>query len=594
MTELLINNQAVVLPDDFTFQITEENPRFTKNGAYSLDLSIPLDNPVNAKIYSNINRFHSTTNIANRTAVLLVGNRIEFRGKEIIISVDNEWAKIQLVAGNSDLNFNMRDDKLRDLNLGSVVWVPWLDYDGNPDNDYEFYSGSRGIGYLNSPYPVKNFVYAPFYAADSELFYNKWTYTNEGAPGDPTLGIMGGNTTPQPYLCAIIRKIIEYYGYSMSESDNDLESNAAISQFYLVHGNVTRHYAKMLPDWTVKEFFDNIEEFFDCRVLVQDNDNSVKIMLNKYFFDGSSPYNKEMIRQFNYDNQEDNTIDYSNANIGYDFDDYPYYRYARLDSKIKASAIPSSYSDSESLQDAMNNLDDVSRHRRIFSGVYGSYVSKLNENDALFYAQRVDHFKNLIQNSKSDLDIAFKIMPAPMKAHIDFVYDFNDEETFGYWNQYPVALLSQKYGADVDFSISDAVNGDYQLPDQKISTKMYLAVWDGIRPLNYQNDAPTYSLPGVPMAFTEYYAEYYDTRQVPQTFNLGGIFRIDTLKNNLYSSIFANTTKKYRISFRSDTRLDVRKLFIFENKKFVCLKFERRFDKSGQYPIVDGEFYPVV
>lgn len=594
MTELLINNQQVVLPDDFNFQIIRENPRFTKNGAYTLDLSIPLENPQNAKLYNNINRFHSTANIANRSAVLMVENRREFMGKEIVLSVDNQWAKIQLVAGNSDLNFNLREDKIRDLDLGSVVSIPWSYSDGNPDNDYEFHSSAKGIGYLQSQYPTKNFVYAPFYAADSELFYNRWIYSNEGAPGNPTLGISGGHNTPQPYLCAIIRKIIESYGYVMSYYDNDLESHPSISQFIIMHGNLTKEYAKMLPDWTVKEFFDNLEEVFDCRVLVQDDNNTVKILLNKYFFDSSSPYNFEMIKSFNYDNLDNNTIDYSNANIGYDFDDYIYYRYARLDPKIKSVAIPTNYASSEALIDWMNNGDDPARHRRIYNGAYGSYVSKLNANDDAYYAQRVDHYKNLMQNSKSDLDLSFKIMPAAILSFIDFVYDFNLEENFGFWNQCPVVLLSQKYAADENFSISDALAGDYQLPEQKIATKMYLATWSGLRAINYQNDVPGYTLSGVPMAFTEFFAEYYDGRQVPETFHLGGMFRLESLKNNLYSSIGADTTKKYRISFKGSGNIDIRKLFVFENKKFVCLKYERRFDKTGQHPIVEGEFYPVV
>ena len=71
------------------------------------------------------------------------------------------------------------------------------------------------------------------------------------------------------------------------------------------------------------------------------------------------------------------------------------------------------------------------------------------------------------------------------------------------------------------------------------------------------------------------------------------MFRIDALKNNLYSSIGADTTKKYLISFAAKSKLDIKKLFIFENKKFVCLKYERRFDKTGQHPIIEGEFYPV-
>ena len=80
MTQLYIDGTEVALPEDFTFELIRENPYFTKGGAFTLDISLNLDIPVNARLYQHINRFTSLTKFSNRSALLVVDGRTVLHG----------------------------------------------------------------------------------------------------------------------------------------------------------------------------------------------------------------------------------------------------------------------------------------------------------------------------------------------------------------------------------------------------------------------------------------------------------------------------------------------------------------------------------
>ena len=50
MTELFIDRQPVILPEDFSLEVIQENPFFTKNGKYTYELKLSLQNEQNAKL----------------------------------------------------------------------------------------------------------------------------------------------------------------------------------------------------------------------------------------------------------------------------------------------------------------------------------------------------------------------------------------------------------------------------------------------------------------------------------------------------------------------------------------------------------------
>ncbi|MDD3194422.1 MAG: hypothetical protein PHU68_01300 [Paludibacter sp.] len=589
MTEIYIDKTAVVLPKEFSFKTFDENPRYTKNGSYSLDIDLSLNNVINSRLYRHINRIHSRAIFTGRSVIIKADGNKEFVGKEVILGFTNSTVRIQIIAGNSDLNFNLREDKIRNLNLGSVTYKFISDPDTNPDNFWIADNEPFEV-YLNQRYPSKNFIHAPFYAEDAGQFCNQWLYTNQSAPGIPTLG-PNGLFVAQPYISAIINKIIKYYGYTVEH--NDIELDQGFSELYIVHGYNTNEYAKMLPDWTVKEFFEQIEKLFNCTLIVNPQNQAVSIVFNNQYFKTSDTNVLKMIDAYECENNPENTIDYSNANIGYDLDDCLYYRYARLDKRIDNMALSDSYVDAADLYAKINDAADIQRHIKIFSGPLGDFISRKIPDSTYFLAQRVNEMKDLSQNQKEDLDITFKIMPAPMKQVIDYVYDMGSVDNYPYWNQYPVVLKSEKYDQANLVNIDDVLTQELELPEEKLQSKMYLAVYTGMQLIDYVNDVPSYSLPGIPMSYTTYLASYFDGRQEPRFFQSGGALKLERLKDTKYNSDEVDTTRKFRISFIANKNIDIRNFFNFNNKLYACIRLEKTFNHKGLNQIFSGDFYPL-
>ena len=106
MTELFIDGISAVLGKDFNIQVKRENPLFTKNGEYTYDITLPLDNATNADLYRHLNRLNSTQAVAtNRRAVLVADNRVYCNGTEIITGWTEDTVSIQIASGNSELNW---------------------------------------------------------------------------------------------------------------------------------------------------------------------------------------------------------------------------------------------------------------------------------------------------------------------------------------------------------------------------------------------------------------------------------------------------------------------------------------------------------
>ena len=70
MLQLHIDGQRVNLPGEMSTEYNVLNPFFTNQGDYTLDIDIPLDDPVNALVYHNIHRIDHTRRSSRRTAIL--------------------------------------------------------------------------------------------------------------------------------------------------------------------------------------------------------------------------------------------------------------------------------------------------------------------------------------------------------------------------------------------------------------------------------------------------------------------------------------------------------------------------------------------
>ena len=70
MLQLTIDGMRVNLPEGMSTEYNVQNPFFTNQGDYTLDIDIPLDDPENARVYHHIHRIDHTRRSSRRTAIL--------------------------------------------------------------------------------------------------------------------------------------------------------------------------------------------------------------------------------------------------------------------------------------------------------------------------------------------------------------------------------------------------------------------------------------------------------------------------------------------------------------------------------------------
>ena len=120
MIELFLDDKPAVLKDNVSIKLTRENVYFTKNGSYTYDVELPLQVKQNRDIFGSINRIDTLTEYHVFHAVLRVDNIVLLDGKAVINQVTESAVKVQLLGGNSEMNFYTKGAELYvdELDLG--------------------------------------------------------------------------------------------------------------------------------------------------------------------------------------------------------------------------------------------------------------------------------------------------------------------------------------------------------------------------------------------------------------------------------------------------------------------------------------------
>ena len=153
MLKLLIDSQEVRLSEDLQTDYFITNPYFTRTGEHTYDIDIDLSDPVNAAIYGHIDRADVGTRYHHRSALLISEHGVLMRGTEVILQLEDGHAKIQLVAGNSEMNYLAGDSLYLDmLDLGEI----------------ETLTSSVATQSLSGTYPEWDFVCCPICTYNEE------------------------------------------------------------------------------------------------------------------------------------------------------------------------------------------------------------------------------------------------------------------------------------------------------------------------------------------------------------------------------------------------------------------------------------------
>lgn len=627
MTQLFIDGQEIVLPEDFSCKSISENPIFTKSGDYTLNITLSLLNPVNSKMFKHVNRINSLSRFENRTAILVSDNDVIIKGKEVVLQFTNISVDIQIVAGNSSLNYLIGNNlNLRDLDLGIATITK-----------------SQIISNLKQDYPLVDFQILPFYDPINKFVGNRYTFAYDSANNWGLKYAYDGSTVsslflkedetqffeyfeywpymryptsyenyrPQPYLGAIIKKLFHALGY---ELNNAIDQHPVFRYAYIVHSNDTLEFAKMLPSWTVSKFLEEIESIFDCTLVVDNNNMTANIIFNHDYYVDATENNLIMLDDFEVIVNDNDEKMSSEMNIKYNLPDSLYYKYQDIpESLIKDLPVISisESTDKASIEKIANDIslktvDAVKKGTHpIYKSLSMQFIEYVENNKVI--AKTVNDYKPLINNDTDDFDRELDIIPAEFYVKPWNMFDFDSGNKLLYMSwQLPVAksidppVISE--GEDLTSPMIQDVIGENHYSDESKSNsqQITLAFYKSNYNLVYDDGLPQpASNTSMPFSFVRSISERvkYSDKKFHFYDSYNGRYvnplSLNFLDNEIYSkSDKIDRSTVYKIRFLSNNlKLNPKDIFIINNRKFYCRKLERNITIDGFDEIIEGEFY---
>jgi hypothetical protein len=609
MTELFVNNEQVVLPENFSTDIIEGNPFINPIGETSLDITVSLLEPGNAHIFGYLQRTNSNKDVAESLPCTLIVNTKEYHGLCIILEFSDEDVSIQLVFKNSIFAYAIDDDlMLRDLDLGTAT-IPSnipahfdLTY---PDTDFQLlmlydpditYSEFGGGNQMVNGDLLNRLTYV--YNTTTQRY--ELTYGHDGNPvkiyGIFALGDIGVRKqlySIQPYLVAIIRRVIEALGFEIGENEIlDTVYKYAI----IVNNSTSLKYADTLPDWTVRKFIEQVQIWQNCRFIYNPFTAVVDIRYNHLSNENAELVELAILDDFTGVSEEVEPVMNRQRNIEYNLPNTDIYKFTDLgDLSSKFQNIETSAS---SLALLINHMKTVKNPHWIY--LYEDAKLILREGDIPAF---VDEYRMLKNNpDKKDADETLDIVPSEMALVKFYIRGRMETSTTSYiYLMVPVVRNSQIMDMNFDdedsfISVEDAIN-DSSLVSEDIDTKdvMQIVLYRGYK--QYTVRGTNVFFDGMPESYTRHVSDIYPDGGFhtigPPDPRIQNPLSLQYLNENIYSKESEiDATKLYRFRFFAPLQdLDITDIFLINGEHYRAFQFNKKINIDGMEEVIEGEFF---
>ena len=626
MTTLYLNGKRAVVDEGQALKLVRENTYFTKSGTYTYNISLPIC-PENIAIFGMLSRKDINKSEVAYNARLVVKNRDVVNGTATVTNISEDEIKVQLLGGNSELNFYNKNENryIDELPLGT-----WYDVAGVTSSDLtmrsmaerirsQFNSDVSSVGieaaYKNLCNKIWNentkeapvdWVALPCVNENFDVTCNNFgikTYTDNNGNSKRCPAINNLDKvylSAQPYLVQMIERIFDNLGYPVQE--NCLRDNEFFMHLVIVTANNRSAIARALPHWTVAQFIEEIENLFGVVFLINESTKKTLIKSRGDYFKDNIVYIDNILDEYSVSMETDETTDIANANVGYaEVTDV----YDRIDDNIREAAkVDTTYDNEADLAYGLQNLvtklsqdrgngqtsTGLLKHKGTIFKVCGhSYIIELYDhvdgqgrtytNHARTIA--IDEFANLINiEGKKDVDIELKICPA--KSINDGTVDFyNADGSLSYTK--PCFHLVKPDNTDpagieneTNIYIAGLISGETEKVDTKEDI-MSICLYDGgmaKRAETDYNDGYPSSLLTQVENFLFYPAGYIKDQWQANTYTSGG-----TIQKFAYESLALNIDSTYRTvighkyTFRTFYSEVFKKLKKIDTQVKYCFKF---------------------
>lgn len=411
MIQLFVNNHELLLPDDFTFTLIEENPLITNNGDFTLDITLSLLESKNAIAFGFLNRLNLTTIVKTAEASMIIDG-VQRIGTIAISNNTNTEVTFQFIAGNSALNYKSKN--------GKKIWE--LDWGVETSIDYnKALESIQTPGYSNVTGNIRNFVCAPVLITDT--IYNNFLL-DENTLAAPTTITGVERIIMQPYLLYYLNKLPTLLGFNAGE--NVLNTDERVLITYMINAIDSLNYSDALPDMTIIEFIEAIETTYNVWFVVSSTSNTMSIVRTKTQLESKITVPllnvlDEYTREVDIDEK---SFRFGYSKVEYDLTDSLYFKYNALSEDIikKCTILEfnsmneiSNYILANDYPDQFIIYRDTSTDEDCF---YGRPVSQdfcsikfVNDNFVTF----INKFKGV--GRTEDAILTLKMRPAQMQGH---------------------------------------------------------------------------------------------------------------------------------------------------------------------------------
>lgn len=649
MIELYLNDTRVYTDTSQVVKVTKENPYFTQSGSYTLDVNIPMDILENRQFFKNIQSLPVTKKTEKMDAMLVVDNHLLLSGSAVINSISDTIVKVQLLGGNSDVNFiaNNGDVYIDEIDYGEITIHDGKGYafkgerGGVPVKGYTYIYGKWDAYTKPAMGDVSEYVVMPVYdetKAEIKNVTRMHVGTSSSADTDKP-GVYTHGDTIMPNLLLIVRKVIEYFGYRLVANDVDV---VPWNRLVICNARKTLIIQEALPHWTVTDFLTEVQNFFNCTFVFNESDKTAELISNLRFFDnGVQQYDPldEYTSDVS-DEDEEKTKSLGSSNIKFDMSDSVTHYYDSIDEDVLSSYERKQYSSYEELLQSFNAMSDEDKKKYLFVCPQGTYCYRTNstpdvptdsEDEGVFGGSRDDTstsdddswflgqinlFRPLVRNEKVDEYIDLKICPVGITVEQKCEYYTDGSSgTAGHGGKWV-----KQWDTEVQMPSLKNEKGD--IPSRDF-TKV---VWAGVTGAQDTDNETTaedriqvmfvgtvlqyVNKPGVtdqskkipyPMGFTDSldkainledcgYLNIHDSWSLALT-NSPAEHYLGQLHANGY---LINTQTEIQISFESQSIPDIRKIFMFKNKRYVCEKLEINVANTGIDKLIKGYFFEML
>lgn len=621
MITCIINGHRAYPISTSSIKVTYANQYVTDDGEYTYDITFPMDILANREIFKNVSRFEVAKNIAKYDdCKLYVDSRIIMSGVGTILSVNQNEVKLQIVGGKSRIKFNEKLTKhyIDELDLG-IADKPGYTVDKG------WSQGFKNIQKINDIYRLDD---------DKSKFLGvegKWCFvpvrdeTNDMIANfvgvDKTKQFIGYNApfimnlAVQPNLMHILRKVVEYEGYTLKRNDYDCKP---WNLLYIASAYKTRELRKALPHWSSYTFIEEFRKLFNATIVFDDILKTCSV-INASELTTADSIKIEPLDEYTTDYDEDGSISTSStANLEYNLGGSANRGSYEVISKKVFENFESFHSEEISLDHQFVSttlLWSEKKKRQTIIENFGDYYIYVEDESGKKSWKLAGVWSPLIRDKSSEDYVDLNISPAAQVVEdINFKTALIGEDKY-YEKRCLLSIPNDKEPdskeSDVDddgfsyTSVQDAIDDESTLDksedDQECMNIFFILPgrvqiggpnqtslsWVGNKSrwpqfLTDYRINEDYRYSGIADIFHDTYSlSLRKTREVGSTclgsFHNNGL-RIDN-KNSM------------EVKFKSDEIPDPSKIYIIRNKRFVCAKIEMEVKDDAIEPIYTGYFY---